>query len=405
MTQLPNWFNEMQKTALDKMKALALPKADCTVIKNWAFDQIDGRQPGEVNKDDVLASVAYLNDETEKNMIIVCDGEIIYKKLTDSFEGVTIANLEEALTTHEALFKPYFMSVTPMEMNKLVATNVAHVNSGLFIHVPKNKVIEESLNVIYVQSNGSLINRTLVVAGQNSQFKYVENYYNQSQTVINTVSEVVVLDNAQVEYAAMDRLHQESTVYQCRKASVLANGRFLLSLGALNDGNTVSENLVDLNGQGASAWVKTVAIAEGVQKQNITINIEHHAPYTEGHIVNHGVSKDSAQLTFNGIGKINKGMSGSNAQQESRAMILSETARADANPILLIDEYDVQAGHAAGVGKIDEEQLYYLMSRGLTRKAAEILIIHGFLMPFIEDIQSETIKSEFVKVIERKINV
>lgn len=66
MTQLPNWFNEMQKTALDKMKTLALPKADCTVIKNWAFDQIDGRQPGEVNKDDVLASVAYLNDETEK---------------------------------------------------------------------------------------------------------------------------------------------------------------------------------------------------------------------------------------------------------------------------------------------------------------------------------------------------
>ena len=150
--------------------------------------------------------------------------------------------------------------------------------------------------------------------------------------------------------------------------------------------------------------MKTVAIAEGTQKQNITVNIEHFAPYTEGHIVNHGVSKDSAQLTFNGIGKINKGMNGSNAQQESRAMILSATARADANPILLIDEYDVKAGHAAGVGKIDEEQLYYLMSRGLTRRAAEILIIYGFLMPFIDDIRSEVIKSEFMKVIERKIN-
>ena len=84
--------------------------------------------------------------------------------------------------------------------------------------------------------------------------------------------------------------------------------------------------------------------------------------------------------------------------------MLSEKARGDANPILLIDEYDVKAGHAAGVGKIDEEQLYYLMSRGLTRRAAEILIIYGFLMPFIDDIRSEVIKSEFVKVIERKIN-
>ena len=404
MTQLPNWFNEMQKTVLDKMKTLALPKADGTVIKKWAFDQPEMRQEMKVNQEDVLSALTFLNDEAEKNMMIVCDGEIIYKKLTEAFDGVTIATLEEALTTYEELFKSHLMSVVPMEENQLVATNVAHLNSGLFIHIPKNKVIEECLNVIYVQMNGSLLNRTLVVAEPNSQFKYIENYYNQSQAMINAVSEVVVLDNAQVEYAAMDRLHEQTTVYQCRKASVSSNGRFLLSLGALNDGNTVSENLVDLNGQGASAWVKTVAIAEGGQKQNITINIEHHAPYTEGHIVNHGVSKDAAQLTFNGIGKINKGMRGSNAQQESRAMILSETARADANPILLIDEYDVQAGHAAGVGKVDEEQLYYLMSRGLTRQAAEILIIHGFLMPFIEDIQSESIKAEFVKVIERKIN-
>ena len=124
------------------------------------------------------------------------------------------------------------------------------------------------------------------------------------------------------------------------------------------------------------------------QKQNITINIEHLSLYRRTYCQPYGFQKDSAQLTFNGIGKINKGMNGSDAQQESRAMILSETARADANPILLIDEYDVKAGHAAGVGKIDEEQLYYLMSRGLTRRAAEILIIYGFLMPFIDDIRS-----------------
>ena len=85
-------------------------------------------------------------------------------------------------------------------------------------------------------------------------------------------------------------------------------------------------------------------------------------------------------------------------------IFLSETARADANPILLIDEYDVKAGHAAGVGKIDEEQLYYLMSRGLTRRAAEVLIIYGFLMPFIDEIRNESIKAEFEKVIARKIN-
>ncbi|MBP3908749.1 MAG: Fe-S cluster assembly protein SufD [Turicibacter sp.] len=404
MTQLPTWVNEMQSKALVAMPSLKLPKADRTNIKNWAFDVIEAQAPVSYKENEIPAAVSHLVNADEQNVVIVCDGVVVYKKLSDAFNGVVLANLTEALTVHEDLFKSHFMTVTPVEMNKLVAMHVAHLNSGLFIYVPKNKVINDVLNVVYVQENGSLINHTLIVAEQSSQFKYIENYHNTSKANINAISEVVVGENAHVEYAAMDRLHQDSTVYQCRKVNVQANGRFLLSLGALNDGNTVSENLVALVGQGATAEVKTVAIAEGTQKQNITVNIEHFAPYTEGHIVNHGVSKDSAQLTFNGIGKINKGMNGSNAQQESRAMILSATARADANPILLIDEYDVKAGHAAGVGKIDEEQLYYLMSRGLTRRAAEILIIYGFLMPFIDDIRSEVIKSEFMKVIERKIN-
>lgn len=328
----------------------------------------------------------------------------MYQNLGIAFDGVIIANLEEALTKHEAIFKPYFMNVASVDTNRLTALHMAHLNSGLFIHVPKNKVVKEALNVIYLQENGSLFNHTLIVAEPNSEFKYIENYCNTVSGNINVISETVVKENAQVDYAAMDRLTSETLVYNLRKARVEANGRLLVSLGALNDGNTVSENLVSLVGQGAHAEVKTVAIAEGSQKQNITVNIEHLAPFTEGHIVNHGISKDDAQLTFNGIGKVHKGMNGSNAQQESRAMILSETARADANPILLIDEYDVKAGHAAGVGKIDEEQLYYLMSRGLTRRAAEVLIIYGFLMPFIDEIRNESIKAEFEKVIARKIN-
>ena len=86
MTQLPNWFNEMQKTVLDKMKTLALPKADGTVIKKWAFDQPEMRQEMKVNQEDVLSALTFLNDEAEKNMMIVCDGEIIYKKLTEAFD-------------------------------------------------------------------------------------------------------------------------------------------------------------------------------------------------------------------------------------------------------------------------------------------------------------------------------
>ncbi|MGL4374332.1 MAG: Fe-S cluster assembly protein SufD, partial [Turicibacter sp.] len=349
-------------------------------------------------------AVSHLVSEDEQNVIILTDGVITYQKISDEFEGVIIANLQQALTTYEEYFKPYFMSVVKIDENKLTALHVKHLNSGLFIYVPKNKVVNDVLNVIYLQENESLFNHTLIVAQQNSQLKYIENYHNISTANVNVVSEVIVKENASVEYGAMDRLCEKTLAYFTRRALVSDYGRFNLSFGALNDGNTVCENYVSLIGQGATSKVKTVAIAQCVQKQNITVKIEHLAPHTEGYIVNHGVSKDEAQLTFNGIGKINKGMKGSVAKQESRAMILSESARSDANPILLIDEYDVVAGHAAGLGKIDEEQLYYLMSRGLTRREAEILIIYGFLMPFIDDIKSEAIKTEFVKVIQQKIN-
>ncbi len=404
MTQLPTWLNEMREQASSIMPTLKLPKADRTNIKNWTFEAVEVSSPSKYPQNEIPQSVSHLVNVEEQNVVIISNGQIVYQSLSQAFEGVVIATLNEALTTHEALFKTYFMKNVAVEMNRLTALHLMHLNSGLFIYVPKNKVVKDVLNVVYLQENGSLFNHTLIVAEPNSELKYIENYANENHANINVISEIVIKENAQIEYAAMDRLSAESLVYSLRKASVEANGRFMLSLGALNDGNTVSENLVALVGEGASAEVKTVAIAESTQKQNITVNIEHLAPYTEGHIVNHGISKDSAQLTFNGIGKINKGMNGSNAQQESRAMILSETARADANPILLIDEYDVKAGHAAGVGKIDEEQLYYLMSRGLTRREAEILIIYGFLMPFIDAIRSEGIKKEFEKVIERKIN-
>ena len=113
--------------------------------------------------------------------------------------------------------------------------------------------------------------------------------------------------------------------------------------------------------------------------------------------------KESSTAIFNGIGKIEHGASKSNAEQESRVLMLSEKARGDANPILLIDEDDVTAGHAASVGRVDPVQLYYLMSRGITQKEAERLVIHGFLAPVVAELPIEGVKKQLVEVIERKV--
>jgi len=399
MTKLPTWLQPIYEQVKTEYATLALPKADKTQIKDWDFENIETTN--------TLASQEQINlnliKENNENVVVVCDGVITYKKLSNAFEGAIITTIEEALENHEELIKPYFGNIIPVNTNRLTALNFLNLNSGLMIYVNKNQVIEPTLHVIYLGEKRALINHNLIILSQGSQLRYIESYLKSSQTIANLNTEIVVGENAQLDHTVMECLPEHVLTYKCTKAQVEANGRLYSSYGALNEGHMVSENFVSLIGSGASAKTKTVAIAQNKQKQNITVEVEHLAPHTVGNIMNHGISKDEAQLVFNGIGKIHKGMQGSDAQQASRVMILSETARADANPLLLIEEYDVTAGHAAAVGKINEEQLYYLMSRGLTRREAETLIIHGFLMPFVNDIQNETVQAEFTKLIERKI--
>ncbi|HLG28055.1 MAG TPA: SufD family Fe-S cluster assembly protein, partial [Paenisporosarcina sp.] len=158
-----------------------------------------------------------------------------------------------------------------------------------------------------------------------------------------------------------------------------------------------------LVGDGSYGDTKMVTVGRGKQKQNFTTKIIHWGKHSEGHILKHGVMKDEASSIFNGIGKIEHGATKSNAVQESRVLMLNEKARGDANPILLIDEDDVTAGHAASVGRVDPLQLYYLMSRGISKQNAERLVIHGFLAPVVNVLPIEGVKKQLTEVIERKV--
>ena len=125
--------------------------------------------------------------------------------------------------------------------------------------------------------------------------------------------------------------------------------------------------------------------------------------HTVGHILQHGVILERGTLTFNGVGHIVKGAKGADAQQESRVLMLSDKARSDANPILLIDENDVTAGHAASIGQVDPEDMYYLMSRGIDKETAERLVIRGFLGTVITEIPVKEVRDEMIAVLDSKL--
>ncbi|EGG96606.1 SufB/sufD domain protein, partial [Staphylococcus warneri VCU121] len=160
----------------------------------------------------------------------------------------------------------------------------------------------------------------------------------------------------------------------------------------------------NLMGDRSTSELKSVVVGTGDQKINLTSKIVQYGKETDGYILKHGVMKENASSVFNGIGYIKHGGTKSIANQESRVLMLSENARGDANPILLIDEDDVEAGHAASVGRVDPEQLYYLMSRGISRREAERLVIHGFLDPVVRELPIEDVKRQLREVIELKVS-
>lgn len=356
-----------------------LPKALKTNIKNWRFDNLE---LGEVP----TTTVCELDLHATPNQIIIVDGTIVHSEVPHGVE----------VSTGSGIF--------PLEpTNSLLELNYQNFNSKIEIKVPKDMVVMDTLSVVIVVKHRSLVHQTSVVLAESSAIEIVESYIGMGEFCANIVANYTIGANASLTLSTINNLAPSTVVYHHKYADVANDGKLDTTNFAINDTDLVFEDFVFLTGRGAGADLKTVAIASGSQKQNLTIRTENIASNTVGNIVNYGIVKDEAHLAFNGIGKIQKASKASDNQQETRLLNLSITAEAVANPFLLIDEGDITAGHAASIGQLDEEQIYYLMSRGMSRAEASRLIVSGFLTPFVDMVADAKVKETMVNKIEQKL--
>ncbi|HSP22849.1 MAG TPA: Fe-S cluster assembly protein SufD [Planococcus sp. (in: firmicutes)] len=410
----PEEFTNLRVQALAAAEVLPLPKPDKTKITSWNFTEF----PVHSTESSTYSSLTELPEEVkslvdleQKNLYIQHNNTPAYSALSDDLKekGVILTDIFTAIRDHADLVGKYFMKdAVKAEEHKLTALHAALLNGGVFLYVPKNVVVEEPVQVIFIHDdeNASLFNHALVVADTSSQVTYVETYIStvpHANGLANIVSEVIAEDNAQVIYGAVDVLAEGFTTYVNRRGVAKRDSRIEWALGMMNDSDTISENTTLLIGDNSVGDTKTVVVGRGSQKQNFTTQVIHWGKNSDGQILKHGVMKDSASAIFNGIGKIEHGATKANAEQESRVLMLSPKARGDANPMLLIDEDDVTAGHAASVGRVDPLQLFYLMSRGISKHEAERLVIHGFLAPVVRVLPIEGVKKQLTEVIERKV--
>ncbi|NMO95531.1 Fe-S cluster assembly protein SufD [Paenibacillus lemnae] len=411
--QEPAWVTESRLASLELAGRLELPKLEKQRIDRWNIQSF-----GEYKKSQELSSFEDLPERAaqlvegsrEGGLLIQRNSSTVYSKISEELaaQGVIFTDLETAAKEYEDLVKPYLHQAIKADENALSALHAATWNGGVFLYVPKNVEVELPLQAVMLTDDAGALfaPHVLIVAEANSRVTYVDNYVSNDlgdALTHNGAVEVFVKNGAKVRFASVHQLSAQATDITFRRAVVENDGSIEWIVGEMNDGDTASDTMSILNGSGSVSDAKIIAVGSGSQKINYTTQARHFGKNSASQMITRAVMREEAQAIINGVTKIEKGASKSDGQQTERVLMLSPKARGDANPILLIDEDDVTAGHAASVGQVNAEQIYYLMSRGISKTTAESLIIYGFLAPVISEIPLEGLRDQLQSLVERKL--
>ena len=403
----PSWLQELRKQAFDKIDQLELPAIERVKFHRWNLGD------GTIMESEASANIPDFTALDSNVKLVQFGTQTVFEQIPQALadQGVLFTDFHSALEEIPLLVEDYFMSSVKYDDDKLAAYHTAYFNSGAVLYIPDNVEIEEAIEGIFYQDSDSDVpfnKHILIIAGKNSKFSYLERLESKGsgseKATANVTVEVSARSGAQVKFAAIDRLGENVTAYISRRGKLGQNASIDWAIGVMNEGNVVADFDSDLVGNGSHADLKVVALSSGRQVQGIDTRVTNFGCNSIGNILQHGVILEKGTLTFNGIGHIIKGAKGADAQQESRVLMLSDQARSDANPILLIEENDVTAGHAASIGQVDPEDMYYLMSRGLDKHTAERLVVRGFLGSVIVEIPVKEVRDEMIATIEEKLS-
>lgn len=414
--QEPEWMTRLREQALELAGSLELPKLEKTRIDRWNLQSYGTYKPAAAlqSLDQLPEAAKSLLAENGQgspdNVLIQKNSSVIYNSVSEALQqqGVIFCSLEEALKSHGDLVQQHFMTVVGKDENRLTALHAALWSGGVFLYVPKNVSVQVPVQALFLtdDAEASFSPHVLIVAEQHASVTYVDNFVSEGDLgnlVHNGVVEIVVKPGAKVTFASVHNLNNSVTDLTYRRANVDNDGSIEWIVGEMNFGNVMSDTTSILKGNGSQSDAKVICVGTAEQKLNITTRAVHFGKSSDSNMITRAVMRDEATAIVNGITKIEHGATKANGEQTEKVLMLSPKARGDANPILLIDEDDVTAGHAASVGQVNVEQVYYLMSRGISKEEAQRLIIYGFLAPVVSDIPSDIIQSQLQRLVERKL--
>jgi Fe-S cluster assembly protein SufD len=335
------------------------------------------------------------------------DGELVPRPSSLEKEGLTVVSLREAVATHGELLERQLGSLVPRE-DYFVARNEAAWSDGLLVHVAAGVIVEEPIRVeLALDEDGAAVTRrTLVVLEEGAQAEVWEHYSSASDetdALLNSVVELRVGQDARLRYISTQDLSERAWVFATQRAEVERDGSLDWTALGLGSGRGKVRMETNLAGPGAEARVTGGYAGAGGQHLDYDTTQEHAAPNTTSDLAFRGILADRSTSVWRGMIRVDPGAQQTDAFQESRNLLLSPDAHADAIPGLEIEANDVRCTHAAAVAQIDADQIYYLTSRGLDEAAARSLIIEGFLQALVERLHPGPVREEVSAALERRL--
>jgi Fe-S cluster assembly protein SufB len=324
------------------------------------------------------------------------ESEVVYHSLRDDLakKGIIFTDTDTALREYPEIFKKHFATVVPPEDNKFAALNSAVWSGGSFIYVPEGVSVDVPLQAYFRINTANMgqFERTLIIADKNSRVHYIEGCtapIYSTESLHSAVVEIIAKPGAHVRYTTIQNWSNDVYNLVTKRAHAYADATVEWVDGNLGSKLTMKYPSIYLLGPRAKGEILSVAFAGKNQHQDAGGKVVHLAPYTTSRITSKSISKAGGRTTYRGLLHVAKGATGVKSTVRCDALLMDEISRTDTYPYNEINADDATITHEATVGKIGEDQLFYLMSRGLSEQEALSMIVMGFMEPFTKELPME----------------
>ena len=385
---MPTWGGDLSKLNLDEIYFYTKPSEG--EGKNW--DDV----PETIKDTFQKLGIPEAEQKFLAGVGAQYESEMVYHSIQEHLEeqGVIFKSIERGLKEHEDLFREYFGTIIPIEDNKFAALNSAVWSGGSFVYIPPGVKVEMPMQAYFRinQADQGQFERTIIIVDEGAEAHYVEGCtapIYSSDSFHSGVIEIVVKKDARFRYTTIQNWSTNMYNLVTQRAIVHEGGTMEWVDANLGSKLTMKYPSCYLVGEGAHGEILSMAFAGEGQHQDTGGKMIHVASNTSSKIISKSISKSSGRASYRGLLKIHEDLKNVRSNVVCDALLMDETSRSDTYPYIEIDSQDVTVGHEASVSKVGEEQLFYLMSRGLSEEQAATMIVSGFIEPLVKELPME----------------